>query len=187
MQQYPYSVLIAGPEFRPGGAIRAVAQRLADRGVGVIPAHGAGLAGSLAAVPGIGAAVLGWDLFGSEGEFHAVLDEIRELPARPPVVLLADTPSEQGVPRSAVQRADEFFWLPADSPSFVAGQVEHLVRDHAQQVMSQFLAELTGDPGPGEWDCYLPGPGGALAAAGDASRCLAVPPPARGDLVPGGN
>lgn len=189
MQQYPYSVLLAEPESGPGEGTWAVAERLMAHGLGVIPAQGtAGLAATMTAGPDIGAALLGWDMFRSEGEFHAVADELSSLATRPPIVLLSETASEPGVPESAARRADGFFWLRADSPSYVALHVEHLVRAHAQELMSRFLTELTGDTDPGaDWISYLPGPGGALAAAGDASRCLALPQPARGDLVPGGN
>lgn len=189
MQQYPYPVLLAEPEFGPGEATWAVAERLMARGLGVIPAQDtAGVTDTMTTGPDFGAALLGWNLFRSEDEFHEVVDEISALAPRPPVVLLSETASEQSVPLSAARRADGFFWLPADSPSYVAMQVEHLVRSHADELMAQFLAELTGDPDPDtEWISYLPGPGGDLAAVGDASRCLALPLPARGDLVPGGN
>ena len=189
MQQYPYPVLLAEPEFGPGEATWAVAERLMARGLGVIPAQDTtGVTDTMNAGPDFGAALLGWNLFGSEREFHAVVDELSALAPRPPVVLLSETASEQSVPGSAAQRADGFFWLPADSPSYVAMQVERLVRSHAEELISQFLGELTGDLDPAaEWISYLPGPSGELAAAGDASRCLALPLPARGDLVPGGN
>jgi DNA-binding NtrC family response regulator len=189
VQQYPYSVLLAQPEFGPGEATWAVAERLMARGLGVIPAQSTtDLADAMADGPDIGAALVGWDLFTSEPEFHALVDEISDLaPARPPVVLLSETGSEQTVPASATRRADGFFWLPADSPSFVASQVEHLVQAHAEELMSQFLAELTGTPEAGDWISYVPGPDGMLAAAGNPSRCLALPLPARGDLVAGGN
>jgi len=189
VQQYPYSVLLAQPEFGPGEATWAVAERLMARGLGVIPAQSTtDLADAMADGPDIGAALVGWDLFASEPEFHALVDEMSALaPARPPVVLVSETGSEQGVPASAAQRADGFFWLPADSPSFVASQVEHLVQAHAEELMTQFLAELTGVTGTGDWISYLPGPDGVLAAAGNPSRCLALPLPARGDLVAGGN
>lgn len=188
MLQYPYSVLLAEPEWGPGVATWAVAERLMAHGFGVIPVQDASdLAGAMADGPDIGAALLGWSLFESEREFHAVADEIASSPAKPPVVLLSETVSERSVPESAARRADGFFWLPADSPSYVAHQVEHLVRAHAEELMSQFLTELTGQDDAGDWVSYLPGPDGVLAAAGDPSRCLALPLPARGDLVPGGN
>ena len=189
MQQYPYSVLLAQPEFGPGEATWAVAERLMARGLGVIPAQSTSdLTGTMADGPQISAALVGWDLFASEPEFHSVVDELCSLaPAPPPVVILSELGTEQAVPASAAERADGFFWLPADSPSFVASQVEHLVQAHTEELMTQFLAELTGAPGADDWVWNRPGPDGVLAAAGNSSRCLALPLPARGDLVAGGN
>ena len=55
MQQYPYSVLLAQPEFGPGEATWAVAERLMARGLGVIPAQStADLADAVADGPDVG-------------------------------------------------------------------------------------------------------------------------------------
>jgi hypothetical protein len=184
VQHNTYSVLLAEPRSGTGEGVWAVAERLARRGLPVIPAPARDLRTRIASGAGVGAALLDWDLFGSEREFHVVLDDIQAAGTRPPVVLLTEEPDEQSVPAAAAQRADGFFWLHADSPSYVAGQVERLVRDFAERLMSEFLAPLTGDEQHDDWISYLPGPDGLLVPAGDASRCLALSLPARGGTVP---
>jgi hypothetical protein len=166
-------VLLAEPEFGSGEAIWALAERLACRGLGVIPVQTTrDVRETVAEDSWVGAMLLGWDMFGSEHEFDAILDDLRDLGTRPPVVLLSEQAAERGIPPAAAQRADGSFWLPADSPSFVAAQVEQLVRAHAEQLVEQFLAELTGSESAADWISYLPGPDGRLMAAGDAARWL---------------
>lgn len=184
MQHNTYSVLLAEPRSGAGEGVWAVAERLARRGLIIIPAPVSTDLRTIVSGADVGAALLDWDMFGSEREFHAVLDDIEAAGARPPVVLLSEEADERSVPAAAAQRADGFFWLHADSPSYVAGQVERLVADYAHKLMSQFLAELTGDAEHDDWISYLPGPDGALVPAGDASRCLALPLPVRGGAGP---
>jgi hypothetical protein len=184
VQHNTYSVLLAEPTSGTGEGVWAVAERLARRGHMVIPAPARDLRARIASGADIGAALLDWDLFGSEREFHAVLDDIRAAGARPPVVLLTEESDEQSVPAAAARRADGFFWLHADSPSYVAGQVERLVRDYAERLLSQFLAELTGGEQHDDWISFLPGPDGLLVPAGDASRCLALSLPAQAGAGP---
>jgi hypothetical protein len=177
-----YSVLLA--ERRCGASERlwAIAERLARRGLTIIPAPdrmshakltdhayrtgqadagpadlpcGMGLQATIAAGADIGAALLDWDVFESAREFHEVLDDLGAAGDRPPVVLLSEDPDEHSVPAAAARRADGFFWLRADSPSYVASQVEQLVSQYTQQLLARFLGELAG--------------------AGDAARCLTPP------------
>ena len=89
------------------------------------------------------------------------------------MVLLSETASEQSVPGSAAQRADGFFWLPADSPSYVAMQVERLVRSHAEELISQFLGELTGDLDPRHRVDFLSS--WPQRRAGRSRGCIALP------------
>jgi hypothetical protein len=92
----------------------------------------------------IGAALLDWDLFGTESELRAALDEIHG-PAGPPVVLLSERADEQIVSAALAARTAGSFWLRADSPNFVADQVEWLVRTYA--LRSQVIGALAGRSG----------------------------------------
>lgn len=184
MQQHAYSVLLAEPEFSPGEAVWAIAERLARRGLGVTTAQTREeLRGTIAADSGVGAVLLDWELLGSGPEFHAAMDEIRDVGTHPPVALISAAGDEQTIREAAAERTDRVFWLPADSPSYVAGQVERLVAGHAERLMTQFLAELTGYAENDEWICCLPGCDGELAVTDDPSRCLAVPAQGRWDRL----
>jgi hypothetical protein len=88
----------------------------------------------------IGAALLSWELFGSARELTAMIDEIQRLSAPPPVAVLSEQPHEQAVPSGVAERTAGSFWLHADSPHFVADQVEWLVRTY--ELRSQVLGAL---------------------------------------------
>jgi hypothetical protein len=166
-------ILLAEPE--PGGpAARTLEDQLAHRGLGVISAQsrddllsmlawsadaggagtgGFGLGGSGSLDFGlrdfgIGAALLDWELCGSEPELHIVLDGLDALPGRPPVVLLSERADEQAVSVRVARRIEGYFWLRADSPRYVARQVEQLVRNRASRPAPQFTEAATGDAGP---------------------------------------
>ena len=94
----------------------------------------------------IGAAVLSWELFGSAGELASAIDDIQRLSAPPPVVVVSELDQEQAVPPGLAGRAAASFWLHADSPHFVADQVEWLVRTYA--LRSQVIGALTVAPAP---------------------------------------
>ena len=141
-----------------GPAARTVLDRLADRGLHVvtarsseslrstIAAHGrAAPASATTSVVPIGAAVLSWELFESPGELVAVIDEIQRLSAPPPVVVVSEQNSEQDLPPGLAGRTAGTFWLHADSPHFVADQVEWLVRTYA--LRSQVLGALAAGKG----------------------------------------
>jgi hypothetical protein len=157
--------------------------RLADRGLRVVTARsregvrstiavngeaatpaGAGSAGPgpAAAPPAsalpIGAALLSWELFSSADELADVLDEIQRLSAPPPVVVLSEQAGDQAVPPALADRTAGAFWLHADSPHFVADQVEWLVRTYA--LRSQVLGALAAGSGA------LAGPDAAGRPAG---------------------
>src|ERR1700683_1588501 len=100
---HEFQVLFAAPGPGAGPAARTVLERLADRGLHVVPARTAGGLRSTIAVHGraaaaaaptsaipIGAAVLSWELFESPGELAAVIDEIQKLSAPPPVVVVSE-------------------------------------------------------------------------------------------------
>ena len=153
-----FQVLFGAPGPGAGPAARTVLDRLADRGLHVvtarspeslrstIAAHGrAAPASAATSVVPIGAAVLSWELFDSPGELVAVIDEIQRLSAPPPVVVVSEQNSEQDLPPGLAGRTAGTFWLHADSPHFVADQVEWLVRTYA--LRSQVLGALAAGEG----------------------------------------
>jgi len=148
-QEQSYPVLFVVPEQGAGPAARTVADRLCDRGLQIIVARTrddlrqAITAHSQAGAARIGTAVVSWDLPGAEGELEARLEEIYHLVSQPPVVLLSEGPDEGVVPPAIAGRTAGTFWLHADSPHFVADQVEWLVRTYA--LRSQVVGVLGGD------------------------------------------
>ena len=150
-----FQVLFAAPEPGAGPAASTVLDRLADRGLNVITARSReGLRSTIAMhgrvaaatepmparpVP-IGAALLSWELFDSPGELAVVIDDLQKLTAPPPVVVVSEQAREQDLPSGLAGRTAGTFWLHADSPHFVADQVEWLVRTYA--LRSQVLGAL---------------------------------------------
>jgi len=107
-------------------------------------APGPGATPPTSAVP-IGAAVLSWELFSSEAELAAVLDEIQQLSSPPPVVVVSERADDHAIPADLAARTAGSFWLRADSPHFVADQVEWLVRTYT--LRSQVLGALAAAAG----------------------------------------
>ncbi len=148
-QDQDFPVLFVVPEQGPGPAAQTVADRLYDRGLHVIVARTrddlrqAGSAQAAGAVGRIGTAVVSWDLPGAEAELAARLEDVHQLTGQPPVVLLSEGPDEGSVPAPIAGRMTASFWLHADSPHFVADQVEWLVRTYA--LRSQVVGVLGGD------------------------------------------
>jgi Orn/Lys/Arg decarboxylase, N-terminal domain len=156
-QEHDYAVLFARPEQSAGPAARTLAERLADRGLPVITARtwkdlrSAIRAHAQAGTARIGAALVSWDLLGSEGELEEALDEFHRLSCPPPVVLVSERADERVVPPDVAGRTAGSFWLHADSPNFVADQVEWLVRTYAlrSQVLEVLATEADSAVEPG--------------------------------------
>jgi Orn/Lys/Arg decarboxylase-like protein len=157
---HEFQVLFAEPEPGAGPAARTVLDRLTDRGLRVITARTREGLRSTIAVHGrvaaatepspvmpipIGAALLSWELFDSPRELAAVIDELQKLSAPPPVVVVSEQSREQDLPAGLAGRTAGTFWLHADSPHFVADQVEWLVRTYA--LRSQVLGALAAADG----------------------------------------
>jgi hypothetical protein len=182
-------VLFAAPEPGAGPAARTVLDRLADRGLHVVETQSqAGLRSTIApaspeCAPPIGAALLSWELFESAGELAAVIDEIQRLSAPPPVVVVSELALEQGVPPGLAGRTAASFWLHADSPHFVADQVEWLVRTYA--LRSQVLGALAA----GAASAAAGGPTTAStgAASTPAAGTTAADTSTTGTTAPGAN
>jgi hypothetical protein len=69
-----------------------------------------------------------------------VIDQLQQLSAPPPVVVVSEQSREQDLPPGLAGRTAGTFWLHADSPHFVADQVEWLVKTYA--LRSQVLGAL---------------------------------------------
>jgi hypothetical protein len=182
-------VLFAAPEPGAGPAARTVLDRLADRGLHVVETQSqASLRSTIApaspeCAPPIGAALLSWELFESAGELAAVIDEIQRLSAPPPVVVVSELALEQGVPPGLAGRTAASFWLHADSPHFVADQVEWLVRTYA--LRSQVLGALAA--GAASAAAGGPTTANAAAASTPAAGATAAGPSTAGATAPGAN
>jgi Orn/Lys/Arg decarboxylase, N-terminal domain len=148
-QDQDFPVLFVVPEQGPGPAAQTVADRLGERGLQIIVARTrddlrqAATAQAAPAAGPIGTAVVSWDVPGAEAELEARLADIHGLTGQPPVVLLSEGPDEGSVPAPLAGRMTASFWLHADSPHFVADQVEWLVRTYA--LRSQVVGVLGGD------------------------------------------
>jgi hypothetical protein len=162
-EENDYAVLFATPGRGAGPAGQTLADRLVTRGLPVITARTPEDLRSAIAVHSqvgavrIGAALVSWDLLDSESELEAALAEIHRLSEPPPVVLLSEQADERTVPPAVAGRAAGSFWLHADSPHFVADQVEWLVRTYAlrSQVLGVLAAESDSPAEPGS--TYGPG------------------------------
>jgi hypothetical protein len=147
-----FQVLFAEPGPGPGPGAQTVLDRLADRGVPVVTARSRESLRSTIAVQRdpaeppsarpipIGAALLSWELFDSPRELATVIDQLQQLSAPPPVVVVSEQSREQDLPPGLAGRTAGTFWLHADSPHFVADQVEWLVKTYA--LRSQVLGAL---------------------------------------------
>jgi hypothetical protein len=135
VQYHEYPVLLAEAGPASGEATWALARLLMARGLTIIPAQSQqDVRNAVAASIRIGAAVLDWELFRAEPELFAMVADMAELGGKPPVVLISGRAGEPGIPAAAASRARGSFWLRADSPGFIARQVELLVREHAGQL-----------------------------------------------------
>jgi hypothetical protein len=172
-QNQEFPVLFVVPEHGPGPATQTVADRLGERGLHIIVARTredlrqAAAAQAAAAAGGIGTAVVSWDLPGAEAELEARLEDIHQLTGQPPVVLLSEGPDEGSVPAPIAGRMTASFWLHADSPHFVADQVEWLVRTYA--LRSQVVGVLGGDVSQ-YGEISRPGGGGQVHPGDPAGR-----------------
>jgi hypothetical protein len=163
-----------------------VLDRLADRGLHVVTARSREGLRSTIAVHGrvaaatepfparpipIGAALLSWELFDSPGELAVVIDDLQKLSAPPPVVVVSEQAREQDLPWGLVGRTAGTFWLHADSPHFVADQVEWLVRTYA--LRSQVLGALAAaSQGAGASPAAAPSAAASQSAAGSPAAGL---------------
>jgi ornithine decarboxylase len=168
MEHYDsYPVLLAEHELGSGSAIDSATTRLAAeltrRGLRVITARTlADIEFAIKSEADIGTVLLDWDLFGSDRELAGTLDRIRAVSDELPVLLLAERADVESIPLAVAERTDGFFWLHEDTPEFVAGRVERLVREYADHLLSPFFGALKRYVDDYNWTWCCPGHNGGM-------------------------
>ena len=168
MEHYgSYPVLLAEHEFGSGSAIDIAVAKLAAeltrRGLRVITARTlADIEFAIKSEADIGTVLLDWDLFPSDRELAGVLDRIRTVSDELPVVMLAERADVESIPLAVAERTDGFFWLHEDTPEFVAGRVERLVREYADHLLSPFFGALKRYVDDYNWTWCCPGHNGGM-------------------------
>jgi ornithine decarboxylase len=168
MEHYDrYPVLLAEHELGTGSAIdRATATLEAEmrqRGLEVITARTlADVNFVIASNASIGAVLLDWDLFSNDRELLGVVERVHSLHEKLPVVLLAERSDVESIPLEIAEQTQGFFWLHEDTPSFVAGRVERLVTDYADQLLSPFFGALKRYVDDYNWVWSCPGHNGGV-------------------------
>lgn len=168
MEHYDsYPVLLAEHELGTGTAVdtatMALARELEARGLTVITARSLGdVQFAIAANAGIGTALLDWDLFTSDRELEATIDQLHKLSEQLPVMLLAERADVESIPLAVAERTQGFFWLHEDTPAFVAGRVERMVKNYADQLLSPFFGALKRYVDDYNWTWCCPGHNGGM-------------------------
>jgi arginine/lysine/ornithine decarboxylase len=192
MEQYDrYPVLLAEHELGTGSAIdratKTLEGELRARGLEVTAARTLDdVEFAVSSDAGIGAALLDWALFASEAEFLGVADKIHRLHEKIPVLVLAERSDVESIPLEVAKETEGFFWLHEDTPSFVAGRVERLVRSYVDQLLSPFFGALKRYVDDYNWVWCCPGHNGGMfyrkTALGRAFFDYVGEPFLRGDL-----
>jgi arginine/lysine/ornithine decarboxylase len=168
MENYDrYPVLLAEHELGTGTAVdqamRTLEAELRARDLDVVLARTCDdIEFAVASNAGIGAALLDWDLFGSDEELLAVTDRIHRLHEKIPVLLLAEQADVESIPMAVAQEMEGFFWLHEDTPAFVAGRVERLVKEYVAQLLSPFFGALKRYVDDYNWVWCCPGHNGGM-------------------------
>ena len=168
MEHYgSYPVLLAEHELGSGSAVDAAATRLTAelgrRGLSVLTARTqADARFAIAADAGLGAVLLDWDLFATDRELTAILDQIRRVSEDVPVLMLAERTDIESIPLAVAERTGGFFWWHEDTPEFVAGRVERLVRSYADNLLSPFFGALKRYVDEYNWTWCCPGHNGGI-------------------------
>jgi len=168
MEHYDhYPVLLAEHELGSGSAIgraaEAIEAALVERGLTVITATTlADVKFTVASNAAIGAALLDWDLFASQRELDGVVEQLHSLHEKLPVLLLAERSDIESFPLEVAEQIDGAFWLHEDTPDFVAGRVERLVTDYADQLLSPFFGALKRYVDDYNWVWCCPGHNGGM-------------------------
>jgi arginine/lysine/ornithine decarboxylase len=168
MEHYDhYPVLLAEHELGSGSAVgraaEAIEAALVERGLSVITAKTlADVKFTVSSNAAIGAALLDWDLFASQRELSSAVEQLHSLNEKLPVLLLAERSDIESFPLEVAELIDGAFWLHEDTPDFVAGRVERLVTDYADQLLSPFFGALKRYVDDYNWVWCCPGHNGGM-------------------------
>jgi arginine/lysine/ornithine decarboxylase len=168
MEHYDhYPILLAEHELGSGSAIgraaEAIEAALVRRGLEVITATTlADVEFILASNASVGAVLLDWDLVGSPRELKSVVERAHSLSEQLPVLLLAERSDIESFPLEVAELTDGAFWLHEDTPEFVAGRVERLVTEYADQLLSPFFGALKRYVDNYNWVWCCPGHNGGM-------------------------
>ncbi|MGA2210931.1 MAG: Orn/Lys/Arg decarboxylase N-terminal domain-containing protein [Acidimicrobiales bacterium] len=168
MEHYDhYPILLAEHELGSGSAIgraaEAIEAALVRRGLEVITATTlADVEFILASNASVGAVLLDWDLVGSPRELKSVVERAHSLSEQLPVLLLAERSDIESFPLEVAELTDGAFWLHEDTPEFVAGRVERLVTEYADNLLSPFFGALKRYVDNYNWVWCCPGHNGGM-------------------------
>jgi ornithine decarboxylase len=168
MEHYDhYPILLAEHELGSGSAngraAEAIEAALVRRGLEVITATTlADVEFILASNASVGAVLLDWDLVGSPRELKSVVERAHSLSEQLPVLLLAERSDIESFPLEVAELTDGAFWLHEDTPEFVAGRVERLVTEYADNLLSPFFGALKRYVDNYNWVWCCPGHNGGM-------------------------
>jgi ornithine decarboxylase len=162
-----YPVLLAERELGTGSGVdratRALEAELEARGLRVVTATTLDDAElEVSSNAGIGAALLDWDLFSSESQLLGLAERIHAVHEDIPVLLLAEKSDVEGISLDVAQETDGSFWLHEDTPGFVAGRVERMVKSYIDSLFSPFFGALKRYVDEYNWVWCCPGHNGGM-------------------------
>jgi len=166
-----YPVLVADHELGSGSAVdsalRVLDDELTSLDLSVVTARSpADVEFAIAANSAVGAALLDWDYYSNGdsrgGELIETIDRIHRLGEDIPVMLLAERSEVEQIPLEVAERTKGFFWLHEDTPAFVAGRIERLVKGYVDGLMSPFFGALKRYVDDYNWNWSCPGHNGGM-------------------------
>ncbi|MBD1552281.1 Orn/Lys/Arg decarboxylase N-terminal domain-containing protein [Pseudomonas typographi] len=115
--------------------------------------------------PAIQCLLLNWGLDDSEGQQHCIglLKNLRERNTRVPVFLISDRSTANNVPLVVMQHADDFIWLPEDTPAFLSGRILAAIERYRQAVLPPMFSALLKFSREYEYSWHTPGHAGGTA------------------------
>lgn len=167
MEHYDdHPVLVADHELGTGSvidkALQTLEKELSMLGLRVIRARSvADVEFVIGANSSIGAALLGWD-YCRTGELMGLIDRIHGLNEQIPIMLLTERADIEQIPLEFAERTQGFFWLHEDTPGFVAGRVERLVKEYVEHLLSPFFGALKRYVDDYNWNWSCPGHNGGM-------------------------